>query len=180
MGSHRGQSDNQNNQNYTFILLMRVCSPGKMASGWIYSLCESHTCWMSRVSLRSLINTQLVISLHPLTCWIHSESSKTLRKESSESVEVALGAQALSSFLKEALTCRVSANSTGTSSQFRQESNRRPYVGEIPALHIFILIMFSSNTDKVQQHSNTFLNSTLLSTQELFSNVYNATLSNWI
>lgn len=60
------------------------------------------------------------------TCSIHSESSKALRKESSESDEVALGAQALSSFLNAAFTCRVSAKSTGTSSQFRDESNLRP------------------------------------------------------
>lgn len=46
--SHRGQSDSQDNKNYTFILLMQVCSPGKMASNWIYSLCESHTCLMSQ------------------------------------------------------------------------------------------------------------------------------------
>lgn len=61
-----------------------------------------------------------------VTCRIHSESSKALRKESSESDEVALGAQALSSFLNAAFTCRVSAKSTGTSSQFRAESTLRP------------------------------------------------------
>ncbi|TNN86603.1 hypothetical protein EYF80_003071 [Liparis tanakae] len=54
------------------------------------------------------------------------ESPKALWKESSESAEVALGAQALSSFLKEAFTCRVSTKSTGTSSQFREESTLRP------------------------------------------------------
>lgn len=53
-GSPRGQWDNQNNKKNTFILLMRVCSPGKMASDWIYSLCESHTCWMSTVRLSEI------------------------------------------------------------------------------------------------------------------------------
>lgn len=55
-GSHKGQSDNQNNKSYTFILLLWACSPGKMASDWIYSLCDSHTCWKSRVRLSEIFD----------------------------------------------------------------------------------------------------------------------------
>lgn len=62
--SHRGQSDNQNNKNYTFIPLMWACSPGKMASDWIYSLCESHTCWMSRVRLSEILD-KCTVGLFP-------------------------------------------------------------------------------------------------------------------
>lgn len=54
--SHRGQSDSQDNKNYTFIPLMQVCFPGKMAPNWIYSLCESHTCLMSRVRLSEILD----------------------------------------------------------------------------------------------------------------------------
>lgn len=39
---------------------MHVCSPGKMASDWIYSLCESHTCWMSRVRLSEIFDKYTV------------------------------------------------------------------------------------------------------------------------
>lgn len=94
-----------------------VCFPWENGADWRNSwlLGHSHTIF-------SVLFVLLV------TCRIHSESSKALRKESSESDEVALGAQALSSFLNEAFTCRVSAKSTGTSSQFRQESSLRPCI----------------------------------------------------
>lgn len=61
-----------------------------------------------------------------LTCKIHSLSSRALRNVSLESVDEALGAHARSNFLKAALVCRVSANSTGTSSQFSRESSLKP------------------------------------------------------
>lgn len=105
-----------------------------MATEEIYPLWESQTLdkWevltagsFSVLFMKFLRNRKTVL-FACVTCRIHSESSKTLRKESSGSDEVALGAQALSSFLKEAFTCRVSAKSTGTSSQLRQESTLRP------------------------------------------------------
>jgi len=61
-----------------------------------------------------------------LTCSIHSLSSRALRNDSSVSEDMELGAHALRSFLKELFTCLVSANSTGTSSQFRAESSFKP------------------------------------------------------
>lgn len=62
-----------------------------------------------------------------LTCRIHSLSSRLLKNDSLESVHVALGAHARSNLLKEALVCRMSANSTGTSSQFSMESSLKPW-----------------------------------------------------
>lgn len=120
------------------LLLSHQCesiSPGRVAPEGIYPLWESQTLdeqealtagSFSVLLLKSLRNRKTVMFMCLVTCRIHSESSKTLRKESSGSDEVALGAQALSSFLKEAFTCRVSAKSTGTSSQLRQESTLRP------------------------------------------------------
>lgn len=58
-----------------------------------------------------------------ITCGNHSESPRALRKVTSESVGMALGTQALISFLKLAFTCRMSWYSTGTNSQFKANSN---------------------------------------------------------
>lgn len=125
----------------TALLLSHHCesvSLGKLASEWIYPLCESDTQdeqeeWTAgpfshskKSDSESLWMWNIVLFVSFVTCRIHSESSKALRKESSESDGVALGAQALSSFLRAAFTCRVSANSTGTSSQLREESTLRP------------------------------------------------------
>lgn len=153
------QSDDQHDKSW---LLSRRCesvSLGKMASEWIYLLCESDTGWAVKADCWVVLTQFLesnsktlgrykknAVCVCLVTCRIHSESSKALRKESSESDEEALGAHARSIFLKEALTCRVSAKSTGTSSQFREESTLRPCGKRESSVSSFVMAFFTSTS----------------------------------